>query len=283
VDVADTERRGHAIELAASRGREYDAVVAFGGDGTVNEAANGLADGAPGPPTPLACLPGGQANIFVKMLGMPGDPLGACEHLVHAGSAWRPRAVDLGVVNGRCFTFASGLGLDATVTGAVDTKPHLKSRLGPWYYAWVMGTTLIRRYLVNPPRLAVRVGDAAATNGARALQGVTAVVQNGAAFTFFNDRPIAVADGGALDSGTLAGCVLRRFSPLDAPSLMYRAMSPRAPMSGHGQVDGFGDAAALTVTSTDGRPLPLQVDGDYIGDVLEANYSIRPGALSVLA
>src|SRR5450755_2466921 len=64
VDAIDTEARGHAIELCREAAQEgYDVVVAFGGDGTVNEAANGLL----GSPTPLCCLPGGSANVFGKI------------------------------------------------------------------------------------------------------------------------------------------------------------------------------------------------------------------------
>src|SRR5208282_655516 len=116
---------------------------------------------------------------------------------------WRPRKVDLGVVNGRCFTFASGLGLDAMVVERVDSNPRMKKRLGPYYFGWVAVTTFLRRYLLRrPPRMRV---DAAG----RTLEGVTTVVQNGSAFTYFQDRPIEMVPGGSLRSGELAGGVLR--------------------------------------------------------------------------
>ncbi len=161
VDAVDTEARGHATELCREAAHEgYDVVVAFGGDGTVNEAANGLL----GSPTPLSCLPGGSANVFGKMLGIPGDPVDATEHLLAMADDWHPRKVDLGVVNGRCFTFASGLGLDASVVERVDANPRLKARFGPWFFTWVAVSTFMRRYLVRPPRLTVRT---AGRRGAR--------------------------------------------------------------------------------------------------------------------
>ena len=87
VDAVDTEARGHATELCREAAHEgYDVVVAFGGDGTVNEAANGLL----GSPTPLCCLPGGSANVFGKMLGIPGDVVDATEHLLAMADDWRP-------------------------------------------------------------------------------------------------------------------------------------------------------------------------------------------------
>ena len=273
VDAVDTEARGHATELCREAAHEgYDVVVAFGGDGTVNEAANGLL----GSPTPLCCLPGGSANVFGKMLGIPGDVVDATEHLLAMADDWRPRRVDLGVVNGRCFTFASGLGLDASVVERVDSNPHLKARLGAYYFTWVAVTTYLRRYLVSPPRLEVRAGG-------QILDGVTAIVQNGSPFTYFQDRPIEIAEGAALDSGLLAGGVLHRATLLSMPFIAWRAFSPRARVAGHRQVSALGDFSELTVRSADGRPLPLQVDGDYLGEVAEARYSIMPDALSVIS
>jgi diacylglycerol kinase family enzyme len=272
VDAVDTQAPGHATELCREAAHEgYDVVVAFGGDGTVNEAANGLLGSA----TPLSCLPGGSANVFGKMLGIPGDVVDATEHLLAMADDWRPRRVDLGVVNGRCFTFASGLGLDASVVERVDANPRLKARLGAYYFTWTAVTTFLRRYLLAPPRLEVDAGG-------RTLGGVTAIVQNGSPFTYFQDRPIEIADGAALDSGSLAGGVLHNATPLSMPFIAWRAFSRRARVSSHRQVTGLPDMRELTVRSADGRPLPLQVDGDYLGEVTEARYSILSDALSVV-
>ena len=274
VDAVDTEARGHATELCREAAHEgYDVVVAFGGDGTVNEAANGLL----GSPTPLTCLPGGSANVFGKMLGIPGDPVDATEHLLAMADDWKPRKVDLGVVNGRCFTFASGLGLDASVVERVDSNPRLKARFGPWFFTWVAVSTFMRRYVVSPPRLTVR------TPAGEELAGVTAVVQNGSPFTYFQNRPIDIAEGASLDSGTLAGGILRRATPLAGASIAYRALSTRARVTRNRQITGLPDATGIVVTSADGRPLPLQVDGDYLGEVAEARYSVMPEALNVIS
>src|SRR5881227_2394098 len=133
VDAIDTEGRDHATELCREAAREgYDVVVAFGGDGTVNEAANGLA----GSDTPLSCLPGGRANVYCRMLGIPTDVVDATEHLLRLADDWQPWTVDTGVVNGRHFTFSAGVGLDASVVEKVDAHPRLKARLGEWYYGW---------------------------------------------------------------------------------------------------------------------------------------------------
>ena len=74
VTAIDTEARNHATELCRQAADErYDVVVAFGGDGTVNEAANGLA----GSETALTCLPGGRTNVYCRMLGIPTDVVDA--------------------------------------------------------------------------------------------------------------------------------------------------------------------------------------------------------------
>jgi diacylglycerol kinase family enzyme len=286
VDAVDTEAQGHATELCREAAHEgYDVVVAFGGDGTVNEAANGLI-GSPGEwvgtectsanPTPLTCLPGGSANVFGKMLGIPGELVDATEHLLAMADDWRPRKVDLGVVNGRCFTFASGLGVDASVVERVDSNPRLKARLGAYYFTWAAISTFARHYVVHPPRMLARAGE-------QTLEGVTTIVQNGSPFTYFQNRPIEVAEGAALDSGALAASVLHRARPLDMPSIAWRAFSPRARIARHRHVSSFPALSELTVQSADGRPLPLQVDGDFIGEVDEARYSILPRALNVVA
>jgi diacylglycerol kinase family enzyme len=273
VDAIDTEARGHATVLCREAAHEgYDVVVAFGGDGTVNEAANGLL----GSCTPLTCLPGGSANVFCKMLGIPGELVDATEHLLGIADTWEPRRVDVGLVGERCFTFSSGLGLDASVVQRVDSNPHLKARFGAWYFTVAAVGTFTRRYLAHPPHLTVEVDG-------ETHSGVTAIVQNGAPFTYFKDRPIEVAEGPALDSGTLSGCVLRKARPHDMPSIAFRAFSKRARVVRHRQVVSFPDVTELTVTSSDGQPLPLQVDGDYVGDVLQARYSLLPRALSVVA
>lgn len=289
VDAVDTEARGHATELCREAAHEgYDVVVAFGGDGTVNEAANGLL----GSSTPLTCLPGGSANVFAKMIGIPGELVAATEHLLALADDWRVRRVDLGVVGAgdaggesaaegdlienRCFTFASGLGVDASVVQRVDANPRMKARLGAYYFTWIAMRTFARRYLRSPPRMEVLAGE-------QQLSGVTAIVQNGSPFTYFHDRPIEIADGTALDSGSLCGCVLHRATPLSMPSIGMRAFSRRARVSRHRQITGLSELTELIVRSADERLLPLQVDGDYLGEVREARYWLMPRALHVVA
>jgi diacylglycerol kinase family enzyme len=273
VEAVDTQRRGHAVELAREAAEEdYDVVCAFGGDGTVNEAANGLA----GSTTPLTCLPGGATNVYCRILGVPNDVVDATEHLLRMADDWRPRTADLGVVDGRMFTFSAGVGLDASVVERVDRHPHLKARLGAWYFTSSAFSVFLRRYIVRPPRLVVEAGGHSYT-------GVTALVQNAAPFTYFQKRPIEMAEGASLTSGDLAGVVLERASPADMPTVLWRALSRRARIVRHRRVEHFEGVDRVLIRTDDERPIPLQVDGDHIGEVEAAEFGIRPQALRVVS
>jgi diacylglycerol kinase family enzyme len=273
VDAIDTEARDHATELCREAAREgYDVVVAFGGDGTVNEAANGLA----GFDTPLSCLPGGRTNVYCRMLGIPTDVVDATEHLLQIADDWRPRRVDLGYVNDRKFLFSAGVGLDASVVQRVDAHPRLKARFGEWYYTLTGIQTFNRHYLIHPPKLEVDLG-------VEQVAGVTAIIQNGSPYTFFGNRPVEMGEGATLDSGELAGVVLKRAQPVDIPTITWRALSRRARISRHRQVHPFKGVSGMRVRSLDERPLPLQVDGDYIGEVHEAVFGVTPRGIAVVS
>jgi diacylglycerol kinase family enzyme len=273
VHAVDTQAKGHAIELCREAAHEgYDVVVAFGGDGTVNEAANGLA----GSRTPLTCLPGGATNVYCRMLGIPTDVVDATEHLLGLADDWRERRVDLGRLGDRRFTFAAGMGLDASVVERVDRNPRLKARFGPWFFAQSAVKTFLSRYLVRPPKLEVEVGG-------EKVRGVSAFVQNGSPYTYFQSRPIHVAGDSELDSGDFSGAVLTRASAVDVPTVMFRALSQKAEVSRHRRVHPFGGVKEVCVRSVDGRPVPVQVDGDHISDEVEARFTLEPRALRVVS
>jgi len=273
VEAVDTEKRGHATQICReAAGEGYDVVVAFGGDGTVNEAANGLA----GSGTPLCVLPGGATNVYCRVLGIPADVVDATEHLLRMADDFRPRRVDLGRVDDRLFTFSSGVGLDASVVERVDAHPRMKARLGEWYYTYAAITTFNRRYLVRPPRVRVEVA------GAR-LDGVTVIVQNCDPYTYFGRRPIRINEGAAIDDGALGMTVLRRATPLELPTVLWRAFSGKAStVARHRQIDGFPGVRDALVSAVDDCPFPMQVDGDFIGEFERVRYGVAPGALTVV-
>jgi diacylglycerol kinase family enzyme len=273
VTAIDTEARNHATELCRQAADEgYDVVVAFGGDGTVNEAANGLT----GSKTALTCLPGGRTNVYCRMLGIPTDVVDATEQLLRLAHEWEPRQVDVGFAGERCFLFSAGVGLDASVVKRVDAHPRLKARLGEWYYTAITLRTFHRPYLLHPPRLEVTVDG-------EIVSGVSAFIQNGTPYTYFGDRPIVIDEHGTLNNGVLATAILERISPFDLPTIAWRALSPRARLAKHRHMRALADVERFQIRSLDERALPLQVDGDYIGEVGEVEFAVGPGALRVVA
>jgi len=279
VETVATEAQNHATEIGREvRDHGYDVVVAFGGDGTLNEVANGLA----GTDVPVSVLPGGSTNVVCRTLGIPNDVVDATEHLLALADEWAPRRIDLGKVDGRHFVFSCGVGIDATVVRRVDAHPRLKSRTGPYYYSWAAISAFYRSYMVKPVRLRVEVDGESA-------EGVTALAQNSDPFTYFASRPVRVCEGIAIDDGTLSLAVLRRAAQRDMPTLIPRLFSEKRPAARHRRVDHFDDVLAATIASIsetkdgDTRPFPVQVDGDYIGEKTHLDLGVEPGALTVIA
>jgi diacylglycerol kinase family enzyme len=279
VEAVLTEAQNHATEIGREAcGGGYDVVVAFGGDGTLNEVANGVA----GTDVPVAILPGGSTNVVCRTLGIPNDVVDATEHLLALADAWAPRKVDLGVVDDRYFVFSCGAGIDATVVRRVDAHPRLKATAGPYYYSWAAVSALYRNYMVRPVRLRVEVEG-------RSAEGVTALAQNSDPLTYFGRRPIRVCEGIAIDDGKLALGVLQRAAQRDMPTLIPRLFSEKRPAARHRQIEQVEHVTAATVSSLsetrDGttRPFPVQVDGDYIGERTRIELGIAPGALTIVA
>jgi diacylglycerol kinase family enzyme len=279
VEAVLTEAQHHATEI----GREaceggYDIVVAFGGDGTLNEVANGLA----GTDVPVSVLPGGSTNVVARTLGIPNDVVDATEHLLGLADDFRPRRIDLGVANGRRFVFACGAGLDATAARTVDSHPRMKARGGRWYYTWAAVSGFYGSYLRDPVRMRMRVDGETA-------EGITAIAQNSDPFTYFGDHPLRVCENAALDNGTLSVAMLRRAAQRDVPTIAARVLVKRIHTSDHRQIDEFDGITECRVESLskdrDGRirAFPVQVDGDYIGHHGELDIGIEPGALAIVA
>jgi diacylglycerol kinase family enzyme len=279
VEAVDTEAAEHAIEIGReARTGGYDVVVAFGGDGTLNEVANGLA----GTDVPVSVLPGGSTNVVCRTLGIPNDVVDATEHLIGLADDFRPRKIDLGRCNGRRFVFACGVGLDATVVKRVDAHPRLKARARQWYYTWAAISAFYRQYLRDPVRFELEVDG-------EKLEGVTAIAQNSDPFTYFANIPIRICEDIGLDDGTISMALLRRAKQRDMLPIASRVLSKSLHVAKNRQIEEFDDLARASVRSIskdqDGlpRPFPVQVDGDYIGEYTELDFSVEPGGLTIVA
>jgi diacylglycerol kinase family enzyme len=279
VETILTEAQNHATEIGREvRDHGYDVVVAFGGDGTLNEVVNGLA----GTDVPVSVIPGGSTNVVCRTLGIPNDVVDATEHLLAMVDEWQPRKIDLGLADHRHFVFSCGAGIDATVVKRVDAHPRLKSAAGPYYFTWATVSAFYRSYLHNPVRLRAQIDG-------ETVEGITALAQNSDPFTYFASKPVRVCEGVAIDDGTLALGVLKRATQRDMPTLIARIFSAKRPAAQHRQIQHFAGVAGATIESIsktkDGvvRPFPVQVDGDYIGERTELELKVDPGALTIVA
>ena len=267
VELVETNRRGHATRIAQDGARRgVDVVVAFGGDGTLNEVATGIA----GTDTALGVLPGGSTNVFARTLGMPNDPVEAVGQLVNGLSLRDLRPIGLGRVNGRYFCFHTGIGYDAAVVKAVEKRASLKRWAGHPLFIWAATTTWMSGYDRHKPHFSVDFPD-----GDRVADGFFTIVLNTNPYTYLGNRPLDLSPAATLERGLVAvtfrtmrvGAILGSL----AGALRGGGVQP----SPH--LDCRTDLESLEVHSA--VPFPYQLDGDYLGEVSRLSFEHRPDAV----
>ena len=262
VEVARTERRGHAVELV--RDADARAVVVFGGDGAFNEALNGLrAD------LPIGLVPGGGSSVLPRALGLPGDPEGAARRIADALRVGRMAEVSLGRVNGRRFGFSAALGFPAEVVRRVDDLG--RERYGRRPPDRIFLKTAAKLLWERRGRLPAELD----VNG----HGRTAfaLVANGDPYTYLGRLPVRPTPQARWEAG-LDLVAPRAVGPLAIPRLVGAALTGRTPKARG--VLYLHDVDAIVLRAD--RPLPLQVDGEDLGDVERADFSSEPKAAKIL-
>jgi diacylglycerol kinase family enzyme len=242
IETLRTEHRGHATELAAAASGEEIWVI--GGDGVVNEVLNGIRAGVA-----MGIVPAGHSNVLFRALG------------------GRPRTISLGRVNGRRFGFAAGIGVDSDVVREMETVKRAADGRRPSDLAYARATarTLLRGYA---PRLEIRdLGRAAAV-----------FVSNGTVFTYAGPLPLRMSREARFELGldviaptTIDGKALARLVP--------RFLIGRGLADAEGVLSGHDLDRVEVVCDV---PLPLQVDGEDLGDVSEAVFEAERNAVTVI-
>ena len=252
LDVSLTEHPGHATELVTDAcARGVDAIVVFSGDGGFNEALNGL-DGD----VPIGFLPGGGTSVLPRALGLPQDPR-RCGEADRRGDRRRRRTrrITLGCVNGRRFSFAAGVGIDAEAVRRVDEKGRADDGKRPGDLAFaraVVASVAANRGHVEPGLEIVGHGRAA-----------FAFVANGSPYTYAKNLAMPLVPDADFELGLdfVAPTRLRRRSILWTAYTLLRGHPSAANfLVGH-------DLDRIEIRCD--RPLPLQVDGEDLGDVDE--------------
>ena len=273
VQVVETNRRGHATRFAQDAARRgIDVVVAFGGDGTLNEVATGVAT----TDTALAVLPGGSTNVFARTLGMPNDSLKAFDLLIDALDRGDISPIGLGRCNGRYFTFHTGVGYDAAVVRRVEERAALKRYAGHPLFVVASLRTWALDYDRKKPHFALTFGD---DNTAGSIDDAYfSIVMNTNPYTFLGNRPLDLVPGTDLGAGLSvvtfrsmnAGHILRSLG-----SALRGGGVPDAPW-----LDIRRDVTRLTVDNP--RSFPYQLDGDYLGETQRLEFEHVPDAMRLV-
>jgi diacylglycerol kinase family enzyme len=264
LDTQLTTRQGHATELAARAAERADAVVVLSGDGTYNEAINGV-DGT----IPMGFLPGGGTSVLPRALGLPRDLVEAAQAVGRAIDEERTQRISLGRVNGRRFAFSAGIGLDAEAVRRVDARGRSEEGKRPGDFAFA--ATVLRlfaeaRLRFDPVLEIVGVGRAAFV-----------MVANGSPYSFVGPLALQIVAEAKFEEG-LAFVAPVAVRPAVLPRLATRALRGRlhedaVVLAGH-------DLDRIEVRCD--HPLPLQVDGEDLGDVSEATFEAERDAVAVL-
>jgi diacylglycerol kinase family enzyme len=281
LEVVETRYRGEATRLAAgAAASQTGLVITLGGDGTVNEAVNGLraaadeSDIATADLPALAALPGGNANVFIRSLGLPPDPVDAAARLIEDLAAGRGRVIGLGTANGRYFTFNAGLGLDAEVVRAAEGRRAHGRALTPARYARTALRQFFRVTDRDSPAIAI-----AAPEDLCADAVFVCIVSNSAPWTYLGDRPVHTNPDASFDTG-LDLFALRSLGTVGTLLTLRQMLSGRSrPPRGRGVLTGH-DLDKITLQAI--RPVAFQVDGEYIGEAETVEFRAVPGALRVI-
>jgi diacylglycerol kinase family enzyme len=293
LEVVLTRYRGDATKLAATAAAEkFGLVITLGGDGTVNEAVNGLlgssspashhGDGpAPDQASPdaaqlpaLAALPGGNANVFIRSLALPDDPVDAAARLIDDLARGRERRIGLGRADGRYFTFNAGLGLDAEVVRAIDGMRAHGRTLTPALFA----RTALRQYyrVTDRHRPAITITEPAGLSPADVF---LCIVSNSAPWTYLGRRPVYASRDASFDTGLDLLGFLSLGTVATLRALQQMLTDRTEPPRGRALVTAH-DLPALVLRSD--RPVAFQLDGEYMGEVEEVSFRSVPGALRVV-
>jgi len=266
VETLLTQRPRHATELARDAVPDgCDAIFVFSGDGGFNEVLNGVeAD------VPLGFIPGGGTSVLPRALGLPRDPIESAVRLGEALERGRTRRISLGRVNGRRFSFNAGMGIDAETVRRFNTlgRGVDGERPGDLRFALTLaGVLRNRRFRYEP---------------AAELEGVGRIafvmVSNCETFTYAGARRLSLAPRARFELG-LDAVAPRQISPRDVLRLAGYLFTGIESLRGRG-IAYLHDRDRFEVRCD--TALPLQADGEDLGDVEGAIFECERGAVSVL-
>jgi diacylglycerol kinase family enzyme len=278
LEVVDTAAPGHATEVASEAVRSgFGLVVAFGGDGTLNEVANGMV----GSDTPLAILPGGNANVVCRNLGLPADIVEATGRLLNGLREHTTRRISVGRTGGRCFLVSCGLGLRPP--GAHDAERDADARCdaagrggGPRFPGRHLLEAAFRAAVRDRRGRDIRIHLSA---GGVAEDVAVALITNMSQLSYVGDHPVTLAPEARLDEG-LDVLAMRTFPLSYVPRLAWSALSDGSHVR-FKQVLYLHDLGGVKATSA-GAPFSVHLDGEFVEDRTEVEAELIRNGLAVL-
>lgn len=283
LEVVETRYRGHAVALAAGAAKQRrDLVITLGGDGTVHEAVNGLVRGPDGRQASgraddlpaLAPIPGGNANVFTRALGLAADPIDATGQILAAISGRRTRCIGLGLAGDQFFTCSAGLGIDAEVVRAIEGLRATGRPVSDSLYTW----TAIRQYYATTDRRHPAL--TLERDGHSPVGHVfLSVISNTAPWTYLGRRPVNPSPLASFDAG-LDVFALRRMRTVSTLNVVRQMLWGRNQHPNGRHVLSLHDLPGLTLRSD--RPIAWQVDGEYMGERECVSFRSVPRALRVI-
>ncbi len=270
--VHETSRQHHATRFAHRSMKEgYDVVLTLGGDGTVNEAANGLIGTHS---CALAPLPGGSTNVFARAIGYPNNAVQATRVFLDALEAGSTQLANVGIANDRAFMFHVGAGFDAAVVHRVEQRAPLKRYAGhPWFIASAIATW------ASPERK--QLSFDVRTDDGRVLRGAQMVVAlNVNPYTYLGNRPLDLAPEATLRTPlsivALTSLTASRLLPAAASAL--RGDPSGLPNDGASRHWPMVHGATISATN----PFRYQLDGEPQPLVTRLRLESRPDALRLV-
>jgi diacylglycerol kinase family enzyme len=272
--IEETANRGHAAALACRAMRDgADAVVALGGDGTVNEVVNGLlTDGVHDAVPALGIVPAGSTNVFARAVGLPNDPIEATGMLLEGLRTGSRQRVSLGRMDERWFVFAAGIGFDAAIVEAVERERRKGKRSTHLLYA----KAGLRQYLRSDrrtPKLHIELADGTVLDDV-----YFAFVTNADPWTYLGNRPLRPTPDVTFESG-LALYARRRMGAAGMLFSLVR-LSGADPRVGSRGAHVLYDLDSFTIRADE--PMPVQVDGDLMPRREKLHFRATPAAISVV-
>ncbi len=269
VQVVETNERGHATRFAqdaAQRGVEI--VVGFGGDGTLNEVATGLAESN----TALMMLPGGSTNVFVRSLGASNDPVIALQQFSAGLDHDNIHPISLGRANGRYFCFHAGIGYDAAVVELVERRASLKRIVGQPLFAISAMQAWFATYDRKFPHFNVEI------DGRKIPNGYFTIALNSNPYTYIGKKAVNLSSAASLDKKLVAVTFRKLTTPLMMRTILNAIRTDGIGVSSG--VDIRTDVENINISFP--NPFPYQLDGDYLGEQTLLHIEHRQDALRLV-